>query len=122
MSLLAFCATKKCLELIKTIVQAGALFCKPCIKIETLFGESSFNTGFSLGETRIINEKGVYHPICKAHYVPRNRLEMFRVASGVFYPLILLIRIPTFFSHPQWPGTWSLTQTASARRSMQHFT
>jgi hypothetical protein len=92
------------------------------IKIETLFGESSFNTGFSLGETRIINEKDVYRPICKAHYVPRNRLETFRVASGFFYPLILLIRIPTFFSHPQWPRTWSLTQTASARRSRQHFT
>jgi len=45
----------------------------------------------------LINQQDVYHPLWKAYYVIRNRLEMYRIASGIFYPLILLVKIPSFF-------------------------
>jgi rhamnopyranosyl-N-acetylglucosaminyl-diphospho-decaprenol beta-1,3/1,4-galactofuranosyltransferase len=45
----------------------------------------------------LINQQDVYHPLWRAYYVQRNRLEMYRVASGFFYPLILLVKIPAFF-------------------------
>jgi rhamnopyranosyl-N-acetylglucosaminyl-diphospho-decaprenol beta-1,3/1,4-galactofuranosyltransferase len=45
----------------------------------------------------LIEQHDVYHPLWKVYYVFRNRLEMYRVASGIFYPLILLIKIPKCF-------------------------
>jgi len=45
----------------------------------------------------LINQQDVYHPLWKVYYTFRNRLEMYRIASGVFYPLILLIKIPKAF-------------------------
>ena len=45
----------------------------------------------------LVDQKGVYHPIWKAYYTYRNGLEMYRIASGLFYPLVLLVKIPKFF-------------------------
>ena len=45
----------------------------------------------------LVEQRDVYHPLWKVYYVFRNRLEMYRVASGLFYPLILLIKIPKCF-------------------------
>jgi len=45
----------------------------------------------------LIEQRDVYHPLWKVYYVFRNRLEMYRIASGVFYPFLLLIKIPRFF-------------------------
>lgn len=45
----------------------------------------------------LVNQKDVYRPLWKVYYTFRNRLEMYRIASGVFYPAILLIKIPKFF-------------------------
>ncbi len=44
----------------------------------------------------LIEQKDVYHPLWKAYYVLRNRLEMYRVASGWFFPLVFLVKIPAF--------------------------
>ena len=45
----------------------------------------------------LINQQDVYHPLWKVYYTYRNRLELYRIASGLFYPLVLLIKIPGFF-------------------------
>ncbi|QFU74465.1 glycosyltransferase [Halioglobus maricola] len=45
----------------------------------------------------LINQRDVYYPLWKVFYTYRNRLELFRIASGVFFPLVLLIKIPGFF-------------------------
>lgn len=45
----------------------------------------------------LIDQRDIYHPLWKAYYTYRNRIEMYRVASGIFYPLILMIKIPNFF-------------------------
>jgi rhamnopyranosyl-N-acetylglucosaminyl-diphospho-decaprenol beta-1,3/1,4-galactofuranosyltransferase len=45
----------------------------------------------------LIEQRDVYHPLWKVYYVFRNRLEMYRVASGIFYPFILLVKIPKCF-------------------------
>lgn len=45
----------------------------------------------------LVNQQSVYHPLWKAYYTFRNGLEMYRIASGLLYPLILLIKIPKFF-------------------------
>lgn len=45
----------------------------------------------------LINQQDVYHPLWKVYYTFRNRLEMYRIASGLFYPLVLLIKIPKCF-------------------------
>jgi rhamnopyranosyl-N-acetylglucosaminyl-diphospho-decaprenol beta-1,3/1,4-galactofuranosyltransferase len=45
----------------------------------------------------LVDQKDIYRPLWKAYYTYRNRIEMYRVASGIFYPLILLIKIPHFF-------------------------
>tara|TARA_R110001599_G_scaffold353884_2_gene602425 strand:- start:122497 stop:123471 length:975 start_codon:yes stop_codon:yes gene_type:complete len=45
----------------------------------------------------LINQQAVYHPLWKAYYTFRNGLEMYRVASGFCYPLVLLVKIPKFF-------------------------
>ena len=44
----------------------------------------------------LIDQQDIYYPLWKAYYVLRNRLEMYRVASGAFYPFIFLIKIPVF--------------------------
>lgn len=45
----------------------------------------------------LVNQQDVYHPLWRVYYTFRNRLEMYRIASGMLYPLILLIKIPRFF-------------------------
>ena len=45
----------------------------------------------------LVEQRDVYRPLWKVYYVFRNRLEMYRLASGVFYPIILLLKIPKFF-------------------------
>ncbi|MEM8661151.1 MAG: glycosyltransferase [Pseudomonadota bacterium] len=45
----------------------------------------------------LVNQKSVYTPLWRAYYTYRNGLEMYRVASGLFYPLVLLVKIPKFF-------------------------
>ncbi len=45
----------------------------------------------------LVNQQDVYRPMWKVYYTFRNRLEVYRIASGWFYPLILLIKIPSFF-------------------------
>ncbi len=45
----------------------------------------------------LVNQRDVYHPLWKVYYTFRNRLEMYRIASGLFYPFILLIKIPKCF-------------------------
>jgi GT2 family glycosyltransferase len=52
---------------------------------------------FSHDCSTLVNQQGIYHPIWKAYYTYRNGLEMYRVAAGIFYPLIVLIKIPKFF-------------------------
>jgi len=44
----------------------------------------------------LIEQKDVYHPLWKVFYVFRNRLEMYRVASGLFFPLIVAVKVPQF--------------------------
>lgn len=39
----------------------------------------------------------VYRPLWRVYYTFRNRLEMYRIASGLFYPFVLLVKIPKFF-------------------------
>ena len=66
----------------------------------------------------LVNQQSVYRPLWKAYYTFRNGLEMYRVASGLFYPLILLIKIPKFFlsvrSYPKYERKTFLTITAHA--------
>ncbi len=45
----------------------------------------------------LVNQKDVYRPLWKVYYTFRNRLEMYRIASGIFYPFVLLLKIPKFF-------------------------
>ena len=45
----------------------------------------------------LVGQQDVYHPLWKVYYTFRNRLEMYRIASGLLYPVILLIKIPTMF-------------------------
>ncbi len=45
----------------------------------------------------LVNQQDVYHPLWKVYYTFRNRLEMYRIASGLCYPLVLLVKIPRFF-------------------------
>lgn len=45
----------------------------------------------------LVNQQDVYHPLWKVYYTFRNRLEMYRIASGLFYPLVLLIKVPRCF-------------------------
>jgi GT2 family glycosyltransferase len=45
----------------------------------------------------LVNQQDVYRPLWKVYYTFRNRLEMYRIASGMFYPLVLLIKIPKLF-------------------------
>ncbi len=48
----------------------------------------------------LIEQRDVYHLLWKVYYLFRNRLEMYRIASGIFYPFLLLVKIPKFFSPP----------------------
>jgi len=45
----------------------------------------------------LVNQKPVYRPLWKAYYTYRNGLEMYRIASGIFYPFVLLVKIPKYF-------------------------
>lgn len=45
----------------------------------------------------LVNQRDVYRPLWKVYYTFRNRLEMYRIASGVFYPLVTLLKTPKFF-------------------------
>lgn len=45
----------------------------------------------------LVNQKDIYRPMWRVYYTFRNRLEMYRVASGWFYPLVLLVKVPKFF-------------------------
>ena len=45
----------------------------------------------------LVNQQPVYHPLWKAYYTFRNGLELYRIASGLCYPLVLLVKIPKFF-------------------------
>ena len=45
----------------------------------------------------LINQQAVYHPLWKAYYTFRNGFEMYRIASGLFYPFVLLVKIPKCF-------------------------
>jgi rhamnopyranosyl-N-acetylglucosaminyl-diphospho-decaprenol beta-1,3/1,4-galactofuranosyltransferase len=45
----------------------------------------------------LVNQQPVYHPLWKAYYTFRNGLELYRIASGLYYPLVLLVKIPKFF-------------------------
>ena len=45
----------------------------------------------------LVDQKDVYRPLWKVYYTFRNRLEMYRIASGIFYPFILMLKIPKFF-------------------------
>ena len=46
----------------------------------------------------LVNQNSdVYHPLWKVYFVFRNRLEMYRIASGIFYPFILFLKIPKCF-------------------------
>jgi rhamnopyranosyl-N-acetylglucosaminyl-diphospho-decaprenol beta-1,3/1,4-galactofuranosyltransferase len=45
----------------------------------------------------LVDQRAVYHPLWKAYYTFRNGLEMYRIASGLCYPLVLLVKIPKFF-------------------------
>jgi len=45
----------------------------------------------------LIEQRDVYRPLWRVYYTFRNRMEMYRVASGIFYPFIFLVKIPKFF-------------------------
>ena len=42
----------------------------------------------------LVNQQAVYRPLWKAYYTFRNGLELYRIASGLCYPLVLLVKIP----------------------------
>lgn len=41
----------------------------------------------------LVEQKPIYSPLWKAYFVYRNRLEMYRVAAGVFFPFVSLLKI-----------------------------
>ena len=45
----------------------------------------------------LVNQKDVYRPLWKVYYTFRNRLEMYRLASGIFYPIVVMLKMPKFF-------------------------
>lgn len=40
----------------------------------------------------------VYRPLWKAYFVLRNRVEMYRIASGALLPIVLAIKLPLIFA------------------------
>ena len=44
----------------------------------------------------LVDEKDIYSPQWRAYFIVRNRLEMYRVAAGWFYPLVFAVKIPKF--------------------------
>ena len=42
----------------------------------------------------LLEQKQVYNPLWKAYYTFRNGLELYRVASGAWFPLVVMIKIP----------------------------
>ena len=45
----------------------------------------------------LVNQQDVYRPLWRVYYTFRNRLEMYRIASGLFFPVVLLIKVPKCF-------------------------
>ena len=45
----------------------------------------------------LVNQQDIYRPLWKVYFTYRNRLEMWRIASGLFYPLVLLVKVPKLF-------------------------
>ncbi|MGH8035093.1 MAG: hypothetical protein ACREO9_07705, partial [Lysobacterales bacterium] len=45
----------------------------------------------------LMNQRSVYRPLWKVYYTFRNRLEMYRIASGWAFPLVLLITVSKCF-------------------------
>jgi len=45
----------------------------------------------------LVNQQDVYHPLWRVYYTFRNRLELYRMTSGLFFPLVLLIKVPKYF-------------------------
>jgi GT2 family glycosyltransferase len=49
-------------------------------------------------DCQTLTEKSdVFEPLWRAYFMFRNRLEMYRIASGLFCPAVLGIKIPKFF-------------------------
>jgi hypothetical protein len=44
-----------------------------------------------------VEQQDIYHPLWRVYYTFRNRQEMYRIASGKFYPLVALLKIPKLF-------------------------
>ncbi|MBT4522642.1 MAG: glycosyltransferase [Halieaceae bacterium] len=42
----------------------------------------------------LIEHRDVYYPLWRVYYTFRNRLEMYRVTAGIFFPAVLLVKIP----------------------------
>ena len=45
----------------------------------------------------LTEQEDVYRPLWKVYFMLRNRLEVYRIASGIYYPFILIVKIPKFF-------------------------
>jgi GT2 family glycosyltransferase len=58
----------------------------------------------------LVNQKDVYRPMWKVYYTFRNRLEMYRIASGPFFPAVFVIKVFKFF--------WAVRSYAPEERPM----
>lgn len=45
----------------------------------------------------LFNQQDIYKPLWRAFYTYRNRLEMYRVFSDKWFPLIFLLKVPAWF-------------------------
>lgn len=73
-------------------------------------------------DCQTLSEKtDVFNPLWKAYYMFRNRLEMYRIASGVFYPLVLSIKVPYFFlAVRNYDSTVRKSYLAIAKKAISH--
>lgn len=46
----------------------------------------------------LIDKEGAYHQLWKAYFVTRNKIEMYRIAAGAFFPLVMMVKIPSFLA------------------------
>ncbi len=68
----------------------------------------------------LIEQKDVYHPLWKVFYVVRNRLEMYRVASGVCFPMVAMIKVPQFlFAARHYEMSERKAYSAVARKAIR---
>lgn len=44
----------------------------------------------------LVDQKAIYKPLWRAYYTYRNGLEMYRKVAGLFFPLIVLMKVPTW--------------------------